>query len=180
MSNYHRYRVPGGCYFFTVNLATRYPNDLLVKHVDVLRDAVRRVRDKRPFHINAWVVLPDHMHTIWTLPPGDDDFSNRWRTIKQHFSRALPATEFCSPNRKKRGERGIWQRRFWEHVIRDDADFAAHVDYVHFNPLKHGYVERVVDWPYSSFHRWVEKGVYEEDWCGDESLHANISMIERT
>lgn len=166
MPDYRRYRVPGGTYFFTVNLLERYPNDLLVAHIDSLRKVVRDVRKKRPFVIDAWVVLPDHLHCVWTLPPGDDDFSNRWRLIKQGFSKALPITERRSAIRKARGERGIWQRRFWEHVIRNDIDYAAHVDYCHINPLKHGYVNRVVDWPYSSFHRHVERGIYTVDWAG--------------
>jgi len=126
--------------FFTVNLLERFPNDLLITHIDILRNMVRDVRKKRPFVIDAWVVLPDHLHCVWTLPPGDDDFTNRWRLIKQGFSKALPITERRSAVRKARGERGIWQRRFWEHVIRNDTDYAAYVDYCHINPFKHGYV----------------------------------------
>jgi putative transposase len=126
--------------------------------------------EKKHFHIDAWVILPDHLHCVWTLPPGDDDFTNRWRMIKQGFSKALPMTERRSSVRIARGERGLWQRRFWEHAIRDDGDYAAHVDYCHINPLKHGYVKRVADWPYSTFHRYVERGVYPLDWAdGPES-----------
>jgi putative transposase len=164
------YRVAGGTYFFTVNLPQRYPNDLLVRHIELFRTGVREVRKNRPFHIDAWVILPDHLHYVWTLPPGDDDFTNRWRMIKQGFSKALPMTERRSSVRIARGERGLWQRRFWEHAIRDDGDYAAHVDYCHINPLKHGYVKRVADWPYSTFHRYVERGVYPLDWAdGPES-----------
>ncbi len=170
MPDYRRIRIPGGTYFFTVNLLERYPNDLLVRHIAELRDAVRRVRRRRPFHVDAWVVLPDHLHAVWTLPPGDDDYANRWRTIKQHFSRALQQIEHRSEVRRLRDERGIWQRRFWEHAIRDDADYAAHVDYVHINPLKHGYVERVRDWPHSTFLRHVESGVYPVDWADDPGI----------
>jgi putative transposase len=160
----------GGTYFFTVNLLQRYPNDLLVRHIELLQTVVREVRKNRPFHIDAWVVLPDHLHCVWTLPPGDDDFTNRWRMIKQGFSKALFMTERRSSVRIARGERGLWQRRFWEHAIRDDGDYAAHVDYCHINPLKHGYVKRVADWPYSTFHRYVERGVYPLDWAdGPES-----------
>jgi putative transposase len=131
---------------------------------------VRKVRKNRPFHIDAWVILPDHLHCVWTLPPGDDDFTNRWRMIKQRFSKALPMTEGRLSVRIARGERGLWQRRFWEHTIRDDGDYAAHVDYCHINPLKQGYVKRVADWPYSTFHRYVECGVYPLDWAdGPES-----------
>jgi putative transposase len=151
MPDYRRHRVVGGTYFFTVNLLERYPNDLLVRHIELLRAVVRAVRKKRPFQIDAWVVLPDHLHCVWTLPTGDDDFTVRWRLIKQDFSRGLPATEHRSAVRVARGERGIWQRRFWEHTIRDEADYAAHIDYVHINPVKHGYVKRVVDWPYRHF-----------------------------
>ena len=165
MPDYRRYRVPGGTYFFTVNLLERYPNDLLVRHVDILRSVVRRVREKRPFHIDAWVILPDHLHCVWTLPPGDDDFTNRWRLIKQEFSKALPCTERRSKVRVARGERGIWQRRFWEHAIRDDEDYQAHVDYCHINPLKHGLVAHVADWPHSTFHRYVQSGIYPPDWA---------------
>jgi len=165
MPDYRRYRVPGGTYFFTVNLLERYPNDLLVRHIDLLRAVVREVRTKRPFHIDAWVVLPDHLHGVWTLPPGDDDFTNRWRLIKQGFSKGLPLTERRSKVRIARGERGIWQRRFWEHAIRDEEDYAAHVDYCHINPVKHGYVQRVAEWPHSTFHRHVERGVYPLNWA---------------
>jgi putative transposase len=171
MPDYRRFRVPGGTYFFTVNLLERHPNDLLVRHLETLRAVVRAIRPRWPFHIDAWVVLPDHLHCVWTLPPGDDDFTNRWRRIKQGFSKALPPIERRSPVRVARGERGIWQRRFWEHTIRDDEDYAAHVDYCHINPVKHGYVQRVVDWPYSTFHRYVARGVYPSNWTGEpESL----------
>ena len=132
--DYRRHRVPGGCYFFTVNLLERRGNDLLTRHIDFLRDAVRLVRRSRPFTIDAWVVLPDHLHCIWTLPPDDDDFATRWRVFKSVFARSLPSGERRSAARLRKGERGIWQRRFWEHSIRDDDDFAAHLDYVHFNP----------------------------------------------
>jgi putative transposase len=165
MPDYRRYRVAGGTYFFTVNLLERSPNDLLVRHIDVLRTMVAKVKEKRPFHIDAWVVLPDHLHTVWTLPPGDDDFTNRWRLIKQGFSKTLPITERRSSVRMARGERGIWQRRFWEHVIRDENDYNRHVDYIHWNPVKHGLVQRVSDWPYSTFHRYVERGLYHPDWA---------------
>ncbi|MBD9358867.1 transposase [Methylomonas sp. EbA] len=144
MPDYRRYRVPGGTYFFTVNLPER-KRDLLVRHIGDLREAVRKTKQERSFHIDAWVVLPDHMHCIWTLPPGDSDFSNRWKVIKIRFVKSIPATERRSKVRNARGERGIWQRRFWEHVIRDGRDFAAHVDYCHWNPVKHGLVQRVID-----------------------------------
>jgi putative transposase len=163
MPDYRRNRVLGGTFFFTVNLRDR-SSALLVMHIDALRDAVRSVRARSPFHIDAWVVLPDHMHCIWTLPPCDDDFSGRWREVKKAFTRTIPATEYRSPVRRERGERGIWQRRFWEHTIRDDRDYASHMDYVHFNPVKHGLVQHVADWPFSSFRWCVARGLYPADW----------------
>ncbi|MFT3736439.1 MAG: transposase [Rhodocyclaceae bacterium] len=166
MPAYIRHRPPGGTWFFTHNLLDR-SSGLLVEHIDLLRESVRAVKAKRPFHIDAWIVLPDHMHAIWTLPEGDSDYSGRWRAIKIAFSKGLPKTEMRSAARVAQGERGIWQRRFWEHTIRDDADYAAHVDYVHVNPLKHGHVRRVADWPHSSFHRAVAQGIYAADWGGE-------------
>jgi putative transposase len=167
MPRYRRAFIPGGTWFFTVNLLERHNNDLLVREIDLLRETVRRVRHKHPFHIDAWVVLPEHLHCVLTLPPGDSDFSRRWRLIKSGFSRALPKTEHRSRVRQAAGERGIWQRHYWEHLIRDDADYQRHVDYVHVNPLKHGHVQRVQDWPYSTFHQYVATGIYPADWCGD-------------
>jgi putative transposase len=150
MPDYRRNRVPGGTFFFTVNLLDRRSN-LLVARIDAVRDAVRQVRARAPFHIDAWVVLPDHMHCLWTLPQGDADFPGRWRAIKTTFAKSLPIGEPRSPIMTSRGERGIWQQRYWEHTIRDDRDFATHMDYTHFNPVKHGLVAHPADWPYSSF-----------------------------
>ena len=164
MPNYRRHRQPGGTYFFTANLLERQSH-LLVTHIDLLRQSVKTALSRRPFHIDAWVVLPDHMHCLWTLPANDEDYSTRWKIIKTEFSKALPPTEFLSDVRHKKGERGIWQRRFWEHTIRDENDYAAHMDYVYINPLKHGLVQQVVDWPYSSFHRDVQRGIYPADWA---------------
>jgi len=172
MPDYRRYRVPGGTYFFTVNLLERRL-DTLVRHINVLREAVRKTRRERPFHIDAWVVLPDHMHCIWTLPPGDDDFSNRWKSIKIRFVQAIPHTERRSPVRIAKGERGIWQRRFWEHVIRDEADYEHHVNYIHWNPVKHGLVKKVSDWPFSTFHRYVQAGILPIDWVGNVEEESN-------
>ena len=122
------------------------------------------VRKNKPFHIDGWVALPEHMHCIWTLPAGDADYASRWKAIKTAFSKTIPKTERLSAVRLTKGERGIWQRRYWEHTIKNDADYAAHMHYVHINPLKHGLVKRVAYWPYSSFHHWVKMGVYAEDW----------------
>jgi len=172
MPNYRRAWVPGGTYFFTVNLLRRKSTDLLTQHVGLLRNVVSDVRRKHPFVIHGWVVLPDHLHCVIELPAGDVDFAVRWRLIKSNFSKGLPKTERRSTVRTRRGERGIWQRRYWEHLIRDEKDFAAHMDYIHINPVKHGLVTRVGEWPYSTFHRLVEEGVYGADWagCGNEDL----------
>jgi putative transposase len=158
MSSYIRPHIPGASVFFTVTLAQRQSR-LLVEEVDRLREAVAAVRLERPFVVEAWVVLPDHMHAVWTLPEGDAAYSVRWRLIKARFSRGLPS----GPLRRSheiRHERGIWQRRFWERHIRDEQDFAAHIRYCWNNPVKHGLVERPEDWPYSSVHRDIRLGRY--------------------
>ncbi len=161
---YRRSYVSGGCYFFTVNLQDR-SKSLLVEHVDVLRSAMRKVKQNHPFEIEAIVIMPNHLHALWQLPENDADFSTRWNLIKGGFSRALSSTELISKSREKKGERGIWQRRFWEHLIRDDKDYERHVDYIHFNPVKHGFVKRPVDWEYSSIHRYIQQGVVASDWA---------------
>jgi putative transposase len=161
--HYRRADVTGGTYFFTVNLAER-KRTLLVDHVNTLREVVGIVKAKHPFHIDAMVILPDHLHAVWRLPVGDCDYPTRWMLIKAGFSRRLPAGERRNRSRMTKGERGIWQRRYWEHLIRDETDFRRHVDYVHWNPVKHGYVLRVADWPHSTFHRFVARGVYPLDW----------------
>ncbi len=152
MPNYRRRWIAGGCYFFTVTLADRR-SDLLTTEIATLRQAVRKIRLQRPFDINAWVVLPDHMHCVWTLPDGDRDYAGRWRALKTEFTKRL-------------GTASPWQTRYWEHTIRDAADDAAHVDYVHFNPVKHGYVTHAADWPHSTFRRAVAAGMYPADWAG--------------
>jgi putative transposase len=166
MSDYRRAFVPGGRWFFTANLLNRR-SGLLTKEIAALREATRRTRDRHPFRIDAFVVLPDHIHTIWTLPSDDADFSTRWRLIKVEFSKSMPKTEHLSEVRLARGERGIWQRRFWEHLIRDDEDYRRHLEYCYINPVKHGHVTRVCDWPFSSFHRDVEAGLFPRDWAGE-------------
>jgi len=170
VTNYRRSLVPGGTFFFTVNLADRRKN-LLTERADLLRAAFRDTRQRHPFEIDAIVVLPDHLHAIWTLPERDGDFATRWRQIKSAFSRGISIPGSMTRSRLSKSERGIWQRRYWEHTIRDDDDFARHVDYVHINPVKHQLVARVRDWPYSSFHRMVKLGIYPEDWAGDVSDH---------
>lgn len=151
MSKYIRLRRPGSYVFFTVALADRGARTL-VEQVEELRDAVRVTKTERPFHIDAWVVLPDHMHCVWTLPEGDADYSTRWSVIKARFSRSMPHIHRRKSHEMRR-EHGIWQRRFWEHHIRDDAGFSACLRYCWINPVKHGLVEHPRDWPYSSWHR---------------------------
>jgi putative transposase len=135
-----RSSVPGGTYFFTVNLAERHETSLLIDHIDSLRKAFAATRRERPFRLDAIVVLPDHLHCLWRLPTGDRDFSTRSRLIKSRFSREIERNEQRNPSRRRKGERGIWQRRYWEHLIRDDEDYRRHADYIHFNPVKHGHV----------------------------------------
>lgn len=165
---YRRNRVPGGTYFFTVGLADRR-KDWLVKHVDLLRGAFRRAKRDRPFLIEAIAILPEHLHCIWTLPETDADYSHRWRLIKASFSRTLILTN-PSIHKNSKGEYNVWQRRFWEHTIRDDEDLETHINYIHYNPVKHGFVTRVSDWPYSSFHRFVKLGWVSKDWASDECV----------
>jgi putative transposase len=177
MTQYRRARIPGATWFFTVNLAERRGNRLLVEQVCALRDAFTLVRRKHPFTIDAMVVLPDHLHCLWTLPNHDSDYGVRWGLIKAAFSRKLAATERRSVSRRRRGERGIWQRRFWEHAIRNEADFARHADYIHYNPVKHGWAKAPLEWEYSSFGRFVAMGIYAKDWGGGAALR-NASIGE--
>jgi len=167
---YIRSKATGGVYFFTVNLAERHNNDLLTSHVDLLREAFRLTKRQYPFIIEACVILPEHLHCIWRLPEGDYDFSTRWRLIKTHFSKNIALNERISSSRKRNKERGIWQRRFWEHLIKDEEDYKNHLDYIHYNPVKHGYVQRAIDWQYSSFHLWIERGVYPRDWATQQDM----------
>ena len=160
---YRRSLIEGGTFFFTVNLADR-SSDLLIQHVDALRAVTAAVRQRHPFHIVAAVVLPDHLHAIWTLPVGDADYPLRWALIKSAFPRALPRTEAIHPGRAQKRERGIWQRRYWEHQIRDDVDLQQHVDYIHNNPVKHGHAQRATDWPCSSIHRFMREGLVKSGW----------------
>jgi len=164
---YRRADYPGGYYFFTVNLVDRQ-RTLLIDEISLLRSVFRQVKNRHPFHINAMVVLPDHLHTIWTLPEGDSDFALRWGLIKAGFSKHIAKHERINASRQQKGERGIWQRRYWEHLIRDEQDYANHVDYIHHNPVKHGYVSRAVDWPHSSIHRYIREGVVPATWGVEE------------
>jgi putative transposase len=165
MVMYRRNFVPGGTYFFTVTLADRR-SKLLVDQIDRLRNAFRVACRERPFTVDAVVILPDHLHAILTLPSNDLDFPGRWRRIKGHFSSGLIDASI-ELNRWPNGDLMLWQRRFWEHTIRDENDLSRHVDYIHFNPVKHALVPRVRDWPHSSFHRYVRDGLLPADWAGD-------------
>jgi putative transposase len=166
MPRYIRAKIDGGTFFFTVTLADRSSN-LLVQHIVLLRRAYRSVRDQHPFETIAICILPDHLHAIWRLPEGDPNFSLRWNLIKGGFSRALPNIAPRSPSKILKREKGIWQRRYWEHVIRSDEDLERHISYIHFNPVKHGFVTRVCDWPHSRLHRYVTRGELPPDWGGD-------------
>ena len=163
MVAYRRNFVPGGTYFFTVTLRDR-SSRLLVERIDDLRAAYARVQRDRPFITDAIVVLPEHLHRIWTLPDGDADYPARWRAIKSRFTMAcrkagLPMIKDSS------GAYDLWQRHFWEHTIRDERDLENHVAYIHFNPVKHGHASRPVDWPHSSIHKYIERGVMNSDWA---------------
>ncbi|MFZ6655371.1 REP-associated tyrosine transposase [Undibacterium sp. TJN19] len=168
---YRRANVPGATYFFTVNLQDR-KSQLLTEHIGALRSAFRTVQTQYPFEIIAMVVMPDHLHAIWQLPEGDIDFSMRWSLIKATFSKALPKQEAISISREKKRERGIWQRRFWEHMIRDDDDLEKHIAYVHYNPVKHGYADRASAWAYSSLHKFIAQGMIDPGWGDIASLMA--------
>lgn len=157
MPSYTRSARTGGLYFFTVRLAD-HRSDVLVREVDLLRRVTRQTRDRRPFEIVDIVVLPAVIHTIWNLPEGDANFSVRWRMLKSLFSRGVPAPELREATRLRPGEKGIWQRRFWEHAIRDADDLAAHRHMIHSAPVQGGLVNRVEDWPWSSVHRAIARG----------------------
>jgi putative transposase len=188
MSDYRRYFVPGATYFFTIVTNRRRKLFLTPQSIQRLRDAVRTVKDELPFDINAAVVLPDHMHFLWTLPPGDDGYSKRIGRIKVEFTRAISSTSqlrrSVSKSRERHRESDVWQRRFWEHTIRDEHDFERHFDYIHYNPVKHGLVTCPHAWKASSFHRWVTKGVYDLKWgcncSGRFSPEMDFSDIQDT
>lgn len=175
MTNYRRFYIPGATWFFTVNLAERRDNRLLVEHIDSLRSAFVYAKRRKPFTMEAVVIMPDHLHTIWRLPLDDADYSSRWSLVKSHFSRTIQNEERISDSRKTRRERGIWQRRYWAHLLTSQEDFNNHCDYIHWNPVKHGHVAKVADWPYSSFHRHVASGTYPANWghSGEFAVHAN-------
>ncbi len=169
MSDYRRAFVPGGTFFFSVVTYRRKPWLVEADARAALRDATTRCRVARPFVVDAWVLMPDHLHAVWTLPPGDTDYSTRWSQIKRTVSVLLAdrkRDDWINDSKRSHRESTLWQRRFYEHTVRDDTDFERCVDYVHSNPVKHGHVTRVADWPWSTFHRYVQSGVYPADWMG--------------
>ena len=163
---YRRSQAQGATFFFTV---VTYNRKRLLCHeanVTLIKESFQHVIKRHTFTIRAFVLLPDHIHCIWSLPENDNNFSMRWRLIKGYFSKYCKSEykKFQSTSRQNKGEQGIWQRRFWEHQIRNEVDFIKHVEYIHFNPVKHGLVKSPIDWPYSSFHRYVKQGTYDSDW----------------
>jgi putative transposase len=170
MSQYRRGYIPGGCFFFTVVAHQRHPLFAGQSSVERLREGFRRAMARHRFRIDAIVILPDHLHSDWRLPDGDGDFSVRWRLIKHYVAAGMPAPT------NRRGEKLVWQRRFWEHAIRDEDDWRRHVDYVHYNPVKHGYVSRPEDWPWNSFARARQRGWYASGW--GHSAPANLTGLE--
>jgi putative transposase len=173
---YRRTWQAGGTYFLTVNLAER-SRTLLVDHIDDLRHTVRKVKQAHPFNILAWVVLPNHLHSLWELPENDGDNATRWMLIKAGFSRGIPQGERIRATRRRKDERGIWQRRFWEHLIVDEDDLQRHMDYIHINPVKHGCAVRASEWPYSSIHRYIRRGWLPLDWAAE--ANDDFSVGER-
>jgi len=183
MSRYRRAATAGASYFFTVVAYRRQTIFCDEVFRNALRAAITSVRVAHPFVIDAWVLLPDHLHCVWTLPEGDADFSTRWKIIKRAVSVACREdyrrAEWMTASKLKHRESTIWQRRFWEHQIRDDLDLERHVDYIHFNPVKHGYVKSVIDWPYSTFRRYLQQGIYSPDWAGGvEDVELKAGEIE--
>ena len=181
MSNYRRSRKHGGTFFFTVITYKRQPFLISQEARITLRNAINETRQTLPFIIDAWVLLPDHIHCcIWTLPEGDSNFSKRWGLIKAKFSKQMRSTLFkkqsLTASRDKHRESTIWQRRFWEHTIQDNRDYRTHMDYIHYNPVKHELVQKIQQWPWSTFHRYVRQGMYPADWA--ESEVQNIEFVE--
>ncbi|MEX2286129.1 MAG: transposase [Planctomycetaceae bacterium] len=180
MSDYRRCYQPGGTFFFTVVVHRRRPifsNDAARAQLGTI---IRNTQNELPFELVAICLLPDHLHAVWSLPVGDADYSTRWKKIKGNFTsewlKSGHAESAITASRKKKGERGIWQRRFWEHTINDETDLEKHVDYIHYNPVKHGYVKRPWDWPFSSFRRFVAAQHYPKDWGRSEP--SNISGMD--
>lgn len=182
MSDYRRYFVSGGTYFFTVKTEYNRPIFREPKYAEILGSKLREAKDKWPFEVIALVLLPDHWHILLSLPPGDDKYSARLGWIKKEFTKACLAAGgrkfWVNASRRKNRRKGIWQRRFWEHVIDDQDDLENHVHYIHWNPVKHGYAMCPHEWPHSTFHRWVERGVYDREW-GCRERPASVIEIDQ-
>ena len=180
MPRYRRWRTEGGVLFFTLVTHRRMRIFHLPWARRLLRESIARMREKHPVKVDAIVLLPDHLHTLWRLPKGETDYSTRIAVMKKRFTdsylahggREGPTT----PSRRRHRVRGVWEKRFYEHTIRDSADYARHFDYVHWNPVKHGYVDRAADWPWSTFHRYVRSGEYQSDWAGDPVVPGGVNV----
>jgi putative transposase len=172
MPNYRRWYQPGGTFFFTLTTHRRRPIFRTAPSRKLLGNAIRDAQRTMPFEIVAICLLPDHLHAVWSLPAGDFNYPARWKKIKADFTAKWLAAgnveTLVSASRRSKGERGVWQRRYWEHLIDDETDLENHVDYIHYNPVKHGYANRPWDWPYSSFRRFVDSGHYPQDWGRSE------------
>ena len=165
MVYYRRNKLPGGTYFFTVALRNRQ-STVLVDQIDLLKWSIVTTKQSYPFKNLAMVVLPDHLHVIWQLPAGDHDYSKRWQKIKSNFTQGVLKRGYVL-KRNERGEYSLWQRRFWEHTIRDELDLSNHINYIHYNPVKHRLVKNVSDWKYSTFHDYVKKNLLPLNWGSD-------------
>jgi putative transposase len=182
MSEYRRSKTKGGTYFFTVITyrKQKFLCDDMVR--TALRNGIRKTQSNYPLTIDAWVLMPDHLHCIWTLPPDDANYGIRWSMIKQYVTKTcgtvLNCEDLMTQSKKKRKESTIWQRRFWEHQIRDDKDYKSHMDYIHYNPVKHKLTACVNDWPYSTFHRFVKQGIYTKTWGGSNLMNINDRLGE--
>jgi REP-associated tyrosine transposase len=167
VSEYVRAFSPGGTFFFTVITHRRAPIFRNATARRFLRESIAHVRRNRPFTVEGMVLLPEHLHCVWTLPDGDTDFSTRWRKIKEGFTRAYLASRVgiersVTPATRGKGNRGVWQQRFWEHTIRDESDFAGHMNYIHYNAVKHGHVNCPHAYPFSTFNKWIRRGIYTD------------------
>lgn len=180
MAHFRCARTPGATYFFTVVTYRRQPVLTREPVYLALKTSLRAVKQQYPFTIEALVLMPDHLHCLWKLPEGDGDYARRWSLIKRLTTQQLAGCLSSSPSRsaERRRESGLWQRRFWEHQIRDERDFERHLDYIHWNPVKHGHVDEVAHWPYSSFHRYVDRGIYPKDWGGRSMVEVDADCGE--
>ncbi|WP_133512989.1 REP-associated tyrosine transposase [Candidatus Thiosymbion oneisti] len=178
MTSWRRVYQPGGTVFFTLVTEGRAPILTTSDGRRILRSVMSACRERWPFKIPATVLLPDHLHTIWTLPDGDSDYSTRWAWLKKEFTKAWLESggteQVISLSRRSNRRRGVLQRRFWEHTIRDERDFQRHLNYIHYNPVRHGYADCAVKWPWSSFHRYLRNGMYTAEWGCTELCFTDI------